>query len=160
MPTTLVSLAGLLGGFGVFLFAYRRASVVARETASTYVTDDYIVRWFAPALLPIAAGYHLAHYGGYVLARLPALVRAASQPLAPVTAPALVLPDSVGLVQLGFVVVGHLLAVWIAHGRAVSLFAGVVKPIRSQYPFVLLMSGYTAVSVWIVSQPAVRSLPP
>jgi hypothetical protein len=66
-----------------------------------------------------------------------------------------VLPPWFGTLQLGFVVVGHLLAVWVAHALAMDLFPGVLRPIRSQYPFVVVMVGYTMTGAWVVGQPTV-----
>jgi hypothetical protein len=43
--------------------------------------------------------------------------------------------------------------VWVAHARAFELFAGRLQPIRSQYPFVVVMVVYTMTSLWIVAQP-------
>jgi hypothetical protein len=146
--------ATLVVGFGVLLGAYRLAARYGRRTADTYVTADFVARWFAPALLPIAAGYHLAHFLGYFLGLAPALAVVATDPLSPpVGLPTLVLPPWYGSVQLALVVLGHVLAVWVAHARSFDLFAGRLQPVRSQYPFVVVMVAYTATSLWIVSQP-------
>lgn len=55
----------------------------ARQTAGTAVTSDYIERWFLPSLLPIAAGYHVAHFLGYLLKLSPALFAAVIALLTP-----------------------------------------------------------------------------
>ncbi|MFB6101006.1 MAG: hypothetical protein ABEJ73_00385 [Haloplanus sp.] len=153
---SLFYLVALLVGFGVFLGGYRIAAARSRETVDSFVTPAAIERWFAPALLPIAAGYHLAHFLGYFLTLSPALLGALAYPLG--GAPAVrvaVLPAWFGTVQLAVVVLGHLLAVWIAHALAMDLFPGVLRPIRSQYPFVVVMVAYTMTSAWVVSQPTV-----
>jgi len=154
VPALLVYAVALVAGYGVFLGVYRLAARRARRTADTYVTVAYIGRWFAPALLPIAAGYHLAHFLGYFLTLLPAFGAVVASPLAPpTTVEVLVLPGWFGGVQLLFVVVGHMLAVWIGHALAFALFTGRLQPIRSQYPFILVMVFYTMTSMWIVTQP-------
>jgi len=66
-----------------------------------------------------------------------------------------VLPAWFGTLQLALVVLGHLLAVWVAHALAMELFPGVLRPIRSQYPFVVVMMVYTMTSAWVVGQPTV-----
>jgi hypothetical protein len=158
VPAPLVYLAATLLGFGTFLGAYRLAARYARETAGTYVSAVAIECRFAPALLPIAAGYHLAHYLGYVVGLSPALVAAVTNPLSSPALRAVVLPDWFGGIALALVVLAHLVAVWVAHAIAFDLFSGRLQPIRSQYPFVVVMIAYTATSMWIVSQPFARPI--
>ncbi len=154
VPALLVYALALLAGFGLFLGGYRLAARKARETAGTYVSARFIGGWFVGSLLPIAAGYHLAHFLGYFLTLAPALAAALATPLSAATDPRLlVLPGWFGTLQLGFVVLGHLLAVWVAHSLAFEVFDGRLQPIRSQYPFILVMVFYTMTSMWIVAQP-------
>ncbi len=153
-PPPLTHLVTAVVGFGLFLFVYRVSTRFVGETAETYVTTRFVAGWFAPALVPIAAGYHVAHFLGYFLSLAPALGTLALAPLsAPTSVPLLSLPAWFGSLQLGFVVLGHLLAVWVAHARAFELFSGRLQPIRSQYPFVVVMVAYTMTSLWIVAQP-------
>jgi hypothetical protein len=155
VPVVLVYVFVLLAGFGVFLAVYRLASRRIREHADTYVAVDEIERWFAPALIPIAAGYHVAHFLGYFLTLSPALAAVAAAPFAPPNTVALVLPDWFGTVKLGFVLLGHVVAVWVAHSLAFELFPGVLAAIRSQVPSVVMMVFYTMVSLWVITQPYV-----
>jgi len=154
VPALAVYLVVLLGGFGAFLGVYRLATGRIRSRADTYVTARAIERWFAPALLPIAAGYHVAHFAGYFLELSPALLSVAASPFAPPLDPqVLVLPGWFGLVKLGCVLGGHVLAVWVAHSLAFELFPGVLAAIRSQYPSVVVMIFYTMTSLWVITQP-------
>lgn len=154
VPALVVYLLALVSGFALFLGVYRGVDAWARRTADSYVTAGYVRDWFAPSLVPIAAGYHLAHYLGYFLSLAPALGTTLVAPLdPPATVPMAVLPGWFGTVQLTFVVLGHLLAVWVAHVRSFSLFTGRLQPLRSQYPLVIVMIAYTMTSMWIVSQP-------
>jgi hypothetical protein len=148
-------LVALLVGFGGFLAAYRLAADRSRATVGSLLTPAAIERRLAPSLLPIAAGYHVAHFLGYALTLSPALVAALVDPFGAGAARVAVLPPWFGTLQLGFVVVGHLLAVWVAHAIAMDLFPGVLRPIRSQYPFVVVMVGYTMTGAWVVGQPTV-----
>lgn len=152
-----VYLVALIAGFAIFFGAYRWAARYARETADSYLSPETIGRWLVPSLLPIAAGYHLAHTLGYFLSLAPALT---SVLLNPVGGSQVVnvatLPAWFGTLQLGFVVLGHLLAVWIAHAIAMELFPGVLRPIRSQYPFVIVMMVYTMTSAFVVGQPFIE----
>nr|WP_226010238.1 hypothetical protein [Halomicrobium salinisoli] len=156
VPSLAAYLAGMLVGYAVFLAAYWLAVYASRRTARTFVAAGELARRFAPPLLAIAAGYHLAHYLGYFLNLAPALAEAA---LTPFSAPAAVLvldlPGWFGGVSLAAVLLGHLLAIWVAHATAYDLFAGRLQAVRSQYPFTAVMVFYTMVSLWIVSQPEV-----
>ncbi|MFB6311556.1 MAG: hypothetical protein ABEH64_10310, partial [Salinirussus sp.] len=126
VPGSIVYFLVLLTGFGAFYGVYRAACRRSRASAETYVTSAAIERWLAPSLIPIAAGYHLAHFLGYVIALTPALAGAL---IAPLTGPASVtiwaLPGWFGLLQLSFVLLGHLLAIWVAHSISFELFPGV-----------------------------------
>jgi hypothetical protein len=156
VPSWLVYPVALVAGFVAFLAIFRLASRGARHTGRTYRSADAIARAVAPSLLAIAAGYHLAHYLGYFLTFLPGLVAVAPAPFDPVSAiPTLALPAWFEGVGIGTILVGHLLAIWVAHSRTYDLFPGKLQAIRSQYPLVAVMVFYTVVSLWILAQPEV-----
>jgi hypothetical protein len=155
VPAVALYPAAMLAGYGLFLGAYWLASRYSRRTADTYLTPDAIARRFAPSLLPIAAGYHLAHFLGLFVSLSPALVAALSSPLSPPINPSVVvLPSWFGGLAVAFVLLGHLLAVWVAHASAYEVFPGRLQAVRSQYPFVVVMVLYTMTSLWIVSAPS------
>lgn len=154
VPALPIYLVLIVVGFFVFYAVYKAAARYSRETADTYVTTDFIQRWFAPSLLPIAAGYHVAHFLGYFVTLSPTLSAAVVSPIqGPSVVSVLALPGWFGGVQLAFVLVGHLLAIWVAHALAFELFPGRLQPIRSQYPFIGVMILYTMASMWVVAQP-------
>ncbi|MFB6138008.1 MAG: hypothetical protein ABEJ42_06675 [Halobacteriaceae archaeon] len=155
VPPLALYAAVAVAGLAVFHRAYAAAARWATRTADTYVTPRYLAGWFAAALLPIAAGYHVAHFLAYLLRLLPALWGALWTPLSAAPVTVVVVPSWFGVLQLGFVVAGHLAAVWIAHAASFRLFPGRLQPLESQYPFVLVMVGYTVASMWIVAQPYV-----
>ncbi len=126
----------------------------SRHRTGTYITARTIAFQFAPPLLAITAGYHLAHYAGLLVSLSPALMMALTSPLSP---PANLLVLSVpswfeGL-GIAFVLIGHLLAIWAAHAVVYDLFSNRLVAIQSQYPFVAVMIGYTVISLWIISLP-------
>jgi hypothetical protein len=146
----------LVGGYWLFHRAYLVASRRSPESADSFVTPRALARRFAPALLPIAAGYHFAHFLGYFLTLSPALAAALATPLAPVADPRVaVLPGWFGPLRLAFVVLGHVVAIWVAHAVAFEVFPGRLRPIRSQYPYAVVMIFYTSVSMWIIARPYV-----
>lgn len=157
IPALLLYIVAILAGFGLFLWVYRRAARYARQTADTYVSASYIEGWFASSLLPIAAGYHIAHFLGYFLSLAPLLLAVIGRPMSgPMNPQLLVVPSWFPILQLLFVLLGHLVAIWLAHALAFELFPGKFKPIRSQYPFIVVMIFYTMTSMWVVTQPFVQ----
>jgi hypothetical protein len=53
------------------------------------------------------------------------------------------------------IVLGHIIAV--AHVVALREFPDLRGAVRSQYPMLALMMGYTMVSLWIIAQPIVET---
>lgn len=156
VPLALAYLTVLAGGFGLFLGAYRLSSRLARRTGDTYLSTGLVARRFAPSLLAIAAGYHLAHYLGFLLSLGPAIVVLAATPLStPLQVPVLPLPGWFDLVGMAAILLGHVLAIWVAHATAYDLFPGRLQAVRSQYPFIAVMVVYTMTSLWLLAQPEV-----
>ncbi len=106
----------------------------------------------APSLLPIAAGYLVAHYYSLLVFQGPRTLSLLSDPLGvgadwlgtagvvPWAWP--IQPTLVAVVQAGAIVVGHVLGVVVAHERAIRVLphrAAVV----GQVPLMVLMIGYT-----------------
>ena len=154
-------LAGYLGaylaGFGLFVAAFRWAIGLARRFGRTYITQAALAERFAPSLVAIAAGYHIAHNLGFIIGLLPSLVVVGVSPLSPPQQPPVVtaLPGWISGLELAFVLVGHFIAVWIAHAAAYELLPGRLAAIKSQYGITLVMIAYTIVSLWIVTTPTV-----
>ena len=155
VPAFVLYPAALVAGFLGFHRLYWWSAHAARETAPTYADANTLAVRFVPSLLAIAAGYHLAHYLVYFLSLSPALVGALLAPLNPPAARTLVLPAWLSGVGVAAVLVGHLLAIWVAHGTAYDLFPGRLQAIRSQYPLTVVMVFYTMASLWVVGQPEV-----
>ena len=107
---------------------------------------------FAPSLLPIAAGYVVAHYwslwvfeGVNGLARLSDPLGTGANWLGTAGVKpsyALIEPTLVATIQMVSIVTGHLLGVVLAHERAVTLFPRRVAVI-GQIPLLVLMVFYT-----------------
>nr|WP_241692954.1 hypothetical protein [Halomicroarcula limicola] len=143
-----------LCGYAVFLCAYWYAGRVSRRSTDTYVTVRTIGFRFAPPLLAIAAGYHLAHYAGLFVSLSPALATALAAPLSPPANPSVLsVPSWFEGLSIAAVLVGHLLSIWVTHAVAYDVFSSRLVAIRSQYPFVAVMIGYTMISLWILSLP-------
>ncbi|MFC6834986.1 hypothetical protein [Halomarina ordinaria] len=157
LPPLAVYLGALVVGFLLALGAFRLAARLARRSADAFVAPAELDRRFVLALVPIAAGYHLAHFLGYFLSLSPALAATLADPLSPPMALVVLVPPAwFGGLQVGFVVLGHLVGVWVAHVVAFETFTGRLQPLRSQYPYVALMVLYTTTSIWLLTQPYAR----
>ncbi|MFT4881252.1 MAG: hypothetical protein ACI9HI_001255, partial [Salinirussus sp.] len=55
------------------------------------------------------------------------------------------------------ILLGHVLAIWVAHATAYDLFPGRLQAVRSQYPFIAVMVFYTMTSLWLLAQPEVTT---
>ena len=108
---------------------------------------------FAPTVLPIAAAYDVAHNYPYVVENLARLLEltagVAVSPLGWLS-----LPVFWGS-QVVLVVVGHVVAVVAAHRVAVRRYPSQTTARRGHLPLVVLMIGYTVLSLWIISRPVV-----
>ncbi|WP_114578119.1 hypothetical protein [Saliphagus sp. LR7] len=154
LPAELVYLLLLVGGFAAFWGAYWAAAGLTRRRAETFLSRRYLAVRFGPALLAIAAGYHLAHYAGFAIQLWPAFLDSLLMPLSPPANPTrYALPGWFGYVEIAGILSGHVLAVWVAHTVSFELFPGKLQAIRSEYPFVALMIAFTVVSLLLVSLP-------
>jgi hypothetical protein len=157
VPPLVLYLLVLMGGYLAFVGVYLLGTYYSRQLAGTYLSTATLARRFAPPLLAIAAGYHLAHYLGYFLTLAPSLVATWTTPLtARTTIPVLALPGWFDGIGLASVLLGHVLAIWAAHAVAFDSFPGRLQAIRSQYPYTVVMILYTMSSLLIVSQPTIE----
>jgi hypothetical protein len=114
---------------------------------------------FAPSLVPIAAGYLVAHYwslwvyeGQNTLARLSDPLGTGADLLgtAHLTPDAtLIQPTFVATLQVVAIVTGHVLGVVLAHERAVTLFDRRVA-VLGQLPLLVLMVAYTCGGLYLL----------
>jgi hypothetical protein len=119
---------------------------------------------FALTLVPIALVYNAAHNYTYVVVTSQGIIPVLADPLhrgwhllpvSQVFTPNLVFAQAatVWYAQLVLIVVGHVIAVYLAHLRAGELFKRAREVLVSQYPMLILMVGYTMTSLWILAQP-------
>ena len=124
-----------------------------------------LARRFVLTLIPIALAYHLAHYLSFLLTAGQLVVPLASDPLGfgwNLFRTTHYRVD-IGVVSAKFVwytavatiVVGHVLAVYLAHVTAARAFVSDRSALLSQLPMLALMVGYTTISLWILAQPVV-----
>ncbi len=126
-----------------------------------------IARVFIFTLVPIAIAYHLAHFLTLLLIFGQAIFPLASDPFGYGwnlfgTADYQVDIAIIGAQFAWFtaviaIVIGHIVAVYLAHVMALRAFGDHAVALRSQYPMLALMVGYTMISLWILAQPIVEA---
>lgn len=137
------------------------------RTDARPATAGELARIFVPTLLPIAFAYHVAHYLSYLLVAGQVLIPLASDPFGVGwdlfgTAHYRIDPGVVGArfawyTSVIVIVLGHVVALYVAHRLALARFAGPRTARRSQYPLAALMVAYTMLSLWILAQPIVET---
>ena len=119
------------------------------------------------SLLPIALGYHIAHYLTTFMVGWQYALKTASDPLARgddlfglgtfyVTTSFFNVPstvEAIWLTQATAIVVGHILAVLIAHAIALDILKSQRRATISQLPVAAFMVAYTFFGLWILAQP-------
>jgi hypothetical protein len=160
--------AGLIAAWILFFGAYLIVCRLMSTMSGQRSTWD-IARRFATTLIPIAIAYHLAHYSSYLLVQGQYIIPLLSDPFgfgwnlfgtAGYRA-------NIGVVGARFawytaviaIVVGHVIAVFLAHARAMRLFDTHRVAFRSQVPLTALMVAYTFVSLSILAEPITERRP-
>lgn len=154
---------GLLAVALVFLVvfsAFMRLVIYFSATKAAWLPT---ISAFAFTLVPIALVYAAAHYYTYLLIQGQGLIPVLADPLARGWT---LLPTSgyqanwtltqanlVWYAQVVLIVVGHVIAVYLAHVRAGERFRLARNALISQYPMLILMVAYTMTSLWILAQP-------
>jgi hypothetical protein len=160
---TVALLAMPVAFIGVYLLTCR---LIGMAGGSIGIGLSQLAGWFVLSLVPIAIAYHLSHYLSYLLIAGQNIIPLASDPfglgwdlfgtssyrmdLGVVSA------KMVWYVAVTAIVVGHVIAVFLAHKVALRVFPTNRQALFSQGPMLVLMVGYTMVSLWILSQPIVE----
>jgi len=121
---------------------------------------------FVLSLVPISIAYHLSHYFSLFMVAGQFIIPLASDPFGygwDLFGTTLYRID-IGIVDAKLIwylavtaiVTGHIVAVWVAHLCAFAVFDDAGAARRSQYPMLVLMVGYTILSLWIIAQPIVE----
>ncbi len=122
---------------------------------------------FAPSVLPIALGYHIAHYLPGFLVEVQYVLAVATDPLARgqdllglgtfyITTGFFNTQETVRVIwlsQAGAVVIGHVLAVAMAHALALRAFGSRSRAALSQVPLAGFMVLYTLFGLWLLAAP-------
>lgn len=161
LVSTLLMLAGLV----LFVVAYIAFAWLIKLAADETLDALTVARRFALSLLPIAIVYQVSHFYTFLLIQGQYLVLSLVDPLGlgwtlPGLAghePSSQLPFvSVSFVwqsQVVLIVLGHIVAVWVAHQIALDVYPDRWRAIKSQIPMMGLMVVYTMLSLCILTRP-------
>ena len=154
---------GLLAFWLVFFGAYTLTSVMMSAAVLKQLSPGQVAMHFAFTLVPIAIGYHLAHYLTYLLIQGQYIIPLLSDPFGFGwnlfgTAD---YREDIGFVGARFgwyaavvaIVLGHVIAVCLAHLRAMGGLGTRRTAFMSQIPLTALMVIYTFVSLSILAEP-------
>ena len=162
--------AGLIAFWLVFFGAYVGVSGVMRVVTPSRLSTLEIARSFAFTLVPIAIGYHLAHYLTFLLIQGQYVIPLASDPFGfgwNLFGTAGYRVD-IAIVGARFawyaavtaILTGHIAAVYLAHLEAIEILDTRAAALRSQVPLTALMVVYTFVSLSILAEPIVERRAP
>ena len=162
--------AGLVAFWLVLFGAYVAICALMSAVTATRVAPLAMARSFALTLVPIAIGYHLAHYFTFLLIQGQYIIPLASDPfgLGWNLFGAAGYRVDIAIVGARFswytavtaILVGHIAAVYLAHAKAMQVFGARAVALRSQVPLTALMVVYTLVSLSILAEPLVERRAP
>lgn len=166
---TAVRTVGLIGSWfiagGLYLLACRIMAVLVAGPTNA----GAMARHFVFTLVPIAIGYHLAHYLTYLLIYGQYAIPVVSDPFGRGwnlfgTAGYRIDMAVVGARFAWYsavvaIVVAHVIAVFLAHAQAVTTFGARRPALRSQVPLTALMVAFTVASLTVLAEPIVSRAP-
>ena len=166
----IIKTIGLVAFWLIFVVAYLGVSVLMSIAAAGSLSASNLARSFVFTLIPIAIGYHVAHYLTFLLIQGQYLIPLLSDPFGfnwDIFGTAGYRVD-IAIVGARFewyaavsaILAGHIAAVYLAHVRALQLFGQRGPALRSQVPLTALMVLYTFVSLSILAEPIVQQNAP
>lgn len=154
---------GLMMSPVILLGTYLLAIYLSRLATKSKQSFKSLAFSFAPSLLPIALVYNIAHYFNVLATQGQGIIYLLSDPLglgwnifgtASYQVNVEVMrADTIWYTQVGFIVLGHIAAVYLSHLIALKIFKSQKLALVSQIPMLLLMVGYTLAGLWLLAQP-------
>jgi len=143
----------------VYLILLWLARVVTRSDATLHT----LALRFAFTLIPIAFVYNMTHYYGELASQGIQVLRMISDPFSFgwnlfgtarwFTDPIVLDAGAVWHTQVGLILFGHIVSVYLAHVEALKVFPNARHAVLSQLPMLLLMVLLTTAGLWILSLP-------
>jgi hypothetical protein len=152
---------GELAFIGLVYGLYRLGVAGARTVGGGFSTKQ-LANAFIHSLVPIAFAYVAAHYLTFLLFEGQRIIYLASDPLGHGsnlfgTAHYTVDYSVIGATatwyfQVGFVVLGHVTGLSLAHDKALAMYERPRQAVRSQYWMLGVMVCFTSLALWLLSQ--------
>jgi hypothetical protein len=165
--TMAIKTVGLVTFWFLFLGAYLGICAVMSRVASGRPHALQVARSFALTLVPIAIGYHVAHYLVFLLVQGQYIIPLLSDPFGTgwnlFGTAGYRVDIAVAGARLAWyaavaaIVTGHVVAVYLAHVRALGVFEPPRVALATQVPLTALMVLYTFVGLSITAEPIVES---
>ena len=147
----------------VYLALYAFFVWLARAASRSRLPLGALALTFALSLVPIAFVYNVTHYYTLLVSQGVKIVRMISDPFGfdwnlfgtagPDVAPVIIDAGTVWHTQVGLILVGHIIGVYVAHVVALRTFTDTRRAVLSQLPMLLLMVLFTTIGLWILSLP-------
>jgi hypothetical protein len=154
-------LIGLVAAI-LLVYGFYRLGVIGARSVGGGFSANRLAGAFVHSLVPIALAYVAAHYLTLLLFQGQAIGFLASDPLGDGadlfgTADTQIDYGVIGANatwywQVGFVVAGHVIALTLAHDRALAIYDKARLAVRSQYWMLAVMVGFTSLALWLLSQ--------
>lgn len=165
LPWFFVGTMGLLGLYVAFCAVYYGFSLLTKTFSKDSSPLLEVAQRFIFSLLPISIAYEFAHYMSILVIDGQRALYLISDPFGwgwnlfgtadyEISYTALNL-KVLWNVQVGLIIIGHVVAVVIAHAIAERYFKDSRKALISQYPMLVLMIFYSCLSLWIMAQPII-----
>jgi hypothetical protein len=146
----------------IFLALYALAMYLMKLLTGTRERIVVLLLRFAYSLIPIAIAYNFAHYFTLLINSIQALFAIVSDPLGKgwdifgtahyVVNIGLIGAKEVWYAQFSAIVIGHILATYVAHRIAMREFPTRREIMLGQIPILILMVFYTVFGLWILAQ--------
>ena len=160
---TIINTLGLIVFPLAFMAVYLAVCMLMAAVSGKWTPVGEMARAFVYSLIPIALAYHLAHFFSFLLIQGQRIIPLASDPFGygwDLFGTSDYRID-IGIVDariawftaVGAIVVGHIVAVYLAHVLSLRTLRERGAALRSQYPMLALMVAYTMMSLWILAQP-------
>jgi hypothetical protein len=161
---TIANTLGLIGFPVAFAGLYRLfAYLMYRAVGNHPPSVPALMGAFVFTLIPIALAYNYAHFLSFLLIQGQQIIALVSDPFGygwDLFGTADYLIDIqiisarfIWFFSVAVIVVGHIIAVYLAHLRAMRIYPDQSLAMKSQIPMLGLMVLYTVVSLWIISRP-------
>jgi hypothetical protein len=123
-------------------------------------STEQLASVFVASLIPIALAYTIAHYFTLLVNQGRYAIPLASDPFGKgwdvfgtsgYTPSLFNSANAIWYVQVGVLVVGHVVGLMLAHDRAVAIWGSARTAVQTQYAMLALMVLYTCTGLWLLS---------